>query len=1089
MKHLAILLAATSLIAGAAHAADKPILAPAPGWVIAPGALPEPNKGSETPIELLRSDQQAKLEKGRQTLYSDVALRIVTPQGLAAGNISFPWRPETDELTVHQIVIRRGEQVIDVLASQSFTVMRREQNLENATLDGVLTANIQPEGLQVGDIVEFAFSVASSDPTFQGHVEQIAAAWNFLPIGQARLRMQWPASMAARVQVGGGMPAIKPVRKGDMMSIDYAPPGAIEPIIPPSGAPARFATGRYVEVSDFASWADLGALLAPLYEKAAALPAQGALRGELDRIAALSPDPRVRAEAALALVQDRVRYVALAMGTGGLVPADADTTWSRRYGDCKAKTAMLLGLLHALGITADPVAVNASSGDGIDQRLPMVGLFNHVLVRATIGGKVYWLDGTRTGDTSLNRLQVPDFGWGLPLTARGAALVRMVPAPLDTPGESIAIHIDATAGLSIPAPFRVETVMTGDGAISTKTALASLTGAARDETLRRYWKGQYDFVEITSTSATFDPKTGEQRLAMEGLAKMDWDDGWYETDKMRVGYKADFSRDARQDQKAPFAVAYPYYNRATETILLPPGFSGKAGADNADVDETVAGIAYKRSATLTGNVFRIEKSERSLTPEFAASDAPAAQAALRRLADRIVYLRKPAGYRRTDKEVAALEAATPTGAKDYVERGRVRMDRGQFAAANEDFTKALDLDPKDEWTRANRGISRVWLGDYAGATADLDAVQAANPKNPVVPRARGLIAEHKGQWTEAVAAYSQALALEEGNGFALGHRAIAQRSAGNNDAALADSAAALKLDPRWVDLYLLRASLFRSRGDSVAGLKEAAALESAMPDTSYAQVAAANIYHSFGAWDAALKAYDRAIAIKPEAFIYTNRGARRPKADLAGRRADFAEAVRLDPDDASVWAAQADLARESGDAKDAIQRYSQAIAKFPDNADLLAGRGLAYDLAGDRAAADRDYAAARAKASLPVMLNNLCWKKATADKATRATMESALADCDAALKQTPDMAGFLDSRGLVLLRLGRTDDALRDYDRVLAKAGDYPTSLYGRALVWVAKGDRTKAEADRAAARRLNARIEIEFEEYGLRWPADAPPR
>jgi transglutaminase-like putative cysteine protease len=81
--------------------------------------------------------------------------------------------------------------------------------------------------------------------------------------------------------------------------------------------------------------------MAPLYEKAAAIPAQGPLRSELERIQSLSPDPKVRTEAALALVQDRVRYVALEMGAGGYVPTDAETTWSRRYGDCKGKTALL----------------------------------------------------------------------------------------------------------------------------------------------------------------------------------------------------------------------------------------------------------------------------------------------------------------------------------------------------------------------------------------------------------------------------------------------------------------------------------------------------------------------------------------------------------------------------------------------------------------------------------------------------------------------------------------------------------------------------------------------------------------------------
>jgi len=1052
---------------------------------VAVGSLPEPKKENEAPVELLRSDQQVKLEKGRQTVYADVAMRIVTPQGLAAGNISFPWRPDTDELTVHKLAIRRGDQMIDILASQSFTVMRREQNLENATLDGVLTANIQPEGLQVGDIVEFAMSISSSDPTFQGHVEQVAGAWNGVPIGQARLRMQWPVSLPVRLQASKDLPMVKPVRKGELISVDYAP-GAVEPMTPPKGAPARYAMGRYVEVSDFASWADLGALLAPLYDKAATLPTQGALKAEVDRIAASSNDPKVRAEAALALVQDRVRYVALAMGTGGLVPADAETTWSRRYGDCKGKTALLLGLLHALGIAADPVAVNAVSGDGIDQRLPMVGLFNHVLVRSTIGGKNYWLDGTRTGDTRLDRIRVPDFGWGLPLTPKGAALVRMQPAPLDTPSETISITIDATAGLSVPAPFKIETIMTGDSAIATRNTIASLTGAAREETLRRYWKEQYDFVEIGPTSATFDPKTGEHRLTMEGLAKMDWDDGWYETDKMRVGYKADFSRDAKQDQNAPFAVAYPYYNRVTEKILLPPGFSGKAGADNAEVDETVAGIAYKRTARLEGNMFLIERSERSLVPEFPASAAPGAQAALRRLADKTVYLRKPTTYRPTEQELAAMNAGTPETAKAYFERGRARMDRRQFKEAVEDFTKSLELDPKDEWARANRGMSRVWVADYVGANADLDAVQAVNPKNSIVPRARGLIAERKGQWAEAITAYTQSLALDDQNSFTLGHRAIVQRAAGNGDAALADAAAALKIDPRWTDLYLLRAGLFRGRGDSAAGLKEAETLESALADNDYAQVAAANIYHSFGQWDRALKAYDRAIAIKPAGYIYINRGERRPKSDIAGRRADFAEAVRADPDNVMGWTAKADLDLEQGDPKQAIESYTQAIAKFPNDVDLLAGRGLAYDRSGDQGAAAKDFNTARTKASQPISLNSMCWKKATFSRASAAVLESALADCDAALK-LQESAAYLDSRGLVLLRLGRLDDAIRDYDKVLGQSGSYPTSLYGRAVAWVRKGNKDRAEEDRAAARKINDSIVQQFDDYGVSWPVDTP--
>ena len=103
-----------------------------------PVGLPEERKADEAPVRILLADQQHWLEPGRQIVYSAFALKVQTPQGLAAGNLSFPWRPETDDLTVHKLIVRRDGQTIDILGSgQTFTVVRREANLESATLDGV----------------------------------------------------------------------------------------------------------------------------------------------------------------------------------------------------------------------------------------------------------------------------------------------------------------------------------------------------------------------------------------------------------------------------------------------------------------------------------------------------------------------------------------------------------------------------------------------------------------------------------------------------------------------------------------------------------------------------------------------------------------------------------------------------------------------------------------------------------------------------------------------------------------------------------------------------------------------------------------
>ncbi|MDB5677083.1 tetratricopeptide repeat protein [Sphingomonas bacterium] len=1075
MRIKAFGLLAIMAFAGQAHAQDKPVIAPAPGWV-KPVALPTDGKDDGQPVRILLSDQQIDLTPGRPTMFTEFVAKIQTPQGLAAGNISLPWRPETDVLTVHKLVIRRGDKAIDVLASgQTFTVLRRETNLETATLDGVLTANIQPEGLQVGDIIDLAISITSRDPVLKNHVEEMAGAWNGVTIGRAHLRIQWPSDLKLRLRQTASYAALKPVKAGATTSVEFSADN-LQPISPPKGAPPRYQLQRIVEASDFVSWADLGALMAPLYDKASAVPASATVQTEIARIRAASSDPVARAEAALALVQDRVRYVALAMGAGGLVPADAEATWTRRYGDCKAKTALLLAILHALDIKADAVAVNAIAGDGIDARLPMVGLFNHVLVRAQIGARTYWLDGTRSGDASLDRLTVPPFGWGLPLVASNAQLVRLLPPPLAKPNQVTAIRIDAQGGIAIPAPTHIEVVLSGDEAMGSSLWLAGLVGDQRDRTLRDYWHAQYDFIDIKSTSAAFDPKTGETRFVMDGLAKMDWSDGSYQTDGTGIGYRADFSRDPGPDRDAPFAVPYPYFTKLTETILLPKDFGATTGTA-ANVDKTVAGIEYRRTAAIVGNVFTIEKTERSVAPEFPAAEAPADQAALRALATQSISIRKPIGYRPSDADMTAMMAAAPTTAAGFLSRGNTLMERGRLDDAIKDYDQAIALDPGNVWAHADRGIALVWKDSTAEATRELDAAAALDPKNPVVWRARGLMAERRGAAKDAVAAYTASLVAEPGNVFALTHRAVANRAAGDPDAALADATAAIKLAPKAVDLYLLSANILRGQGKRDAALAQAAAVTAANPDNAYAFVVAAGIYGAFQRTDDAMRAYDRALAIKPASYIYLNRSYVRPKADVAGRLADLDAALKLDPNSADAIGGKAQLLADKGDLAGAIAMYSVAIGRLPNETELLSGRGVVYARAGQTALAEKDFAAVRAKATDANALNSICWSKATSNIA----LDSALQDCDAALAKEPGVAAYLDSRAFVLLRMGRYDDAIATYDKALGVSPALAASLYGRAVAWASKGNKVKSDADVAAAEAVDPDVRERFARYGVK--------
>jgi hypothetical protein len=316
-----ILLAGTALQAGPAPAADALKFGPPPAWV-----RPEPipaAKPTEAPITLLLSDQQIGFERGKISTYSEGAIKIENSQGLAAGNLALVWDPAIETVTVNKLQIHRGKQVIDVLAAgQSFTTLRRETNLDAAMLDGTLTATIQPEGLQVGDIIDLATTTERSDPVLKGHVESMFANWDALPISSAHAVLRWPIDIHLQVRETPNLPAAQKSTANGANVLDLSAKN-VEPLVPPKAAPARFKIGRLAEATDFASWADLANLLIPLYRDASVIPASGPLHEEVEKIRSGSADPKVRAQQALALVQDRVRYVALLMGQGGYVPASA----------------------------------------------------------------------------------------------------------------------------------------------------------------------------------------------------------------------------------------------------------------------------------------------------------------------------------------------------------------------------------------------------------------------------------------------------------------------------------------------------------------------------------------------------------------------------------------------------------------------------------------------------------------------------------------------------------------------------------------------------------------------------------------------
>ncbi len=246
--------------------------------------------------------------------------------------------------------------------------------------------------------------------------------------------------------------------------------------------------------------------------------------------------------------------------------------------------------------------------------------------------------------------------------------------------------------------------------------------------------------------------------------------------------------------------------------------------------------------------------------------------------------------------------------------------------------------------------------------------------------------------------------------------------------------------------YVIRSHALTQKGDKVRAIED---LNQALEVSPYyweALVNRAVYYTNSGELELALKDYNDAIlfhADVPEAYLYRAVVYDR-KGDLDHAITDANEAVRRNPKyiEAHLFL---------------MDRY--VSAGRPDASIAEANAALALGAKPDR------------------VFNSRCWARAVAGLEPKL----ALADCDQALTLAPGNPSYLDSRGLVDLRLGDFDGAIKDYDAALAGNAQQPTSLYGRSLAERRKGDTAGADADAAAAAAMDKGVAARFDGWGLK--------
>lgn len=697
-----------STFACPAIASEAPLYQPVPAWVTPAPPIDVAKLGPDSPVYPIL-DTQERLENGTVWSYHEIVTRMATPEVIQrAGTIAIAWQPAKGDLIVHKIEIVRGAQRIDALAGgKQFEVIRREKQLERFTIDGELTATIAVEGLQVGDLLRVVVTISRKEDVLAPAMQDVAALQaDPLPVGYARTRLVWPAAADIKYKIlaEGAQPKIN-LRGGERELV-------FEGLLPkptelPTDAPVRVRKLPLVEASSFPDWVAVSKAMAPFYAPGTAIAPGSDLDKQVAAIKAADTDPLRRASAALRLVQDKVRYLYNGLDKGNYLPQPVEQTWTVRYGDCKAKTLLLLAILRALDIEAEAMLAHIGLGELVPERLPSAAAFNHVLVHATIAGRDYWLDGTGNGTRLDDMADVPVSGWGLPVRAAGAGLMEL---PLRVPQRPVAtttIELDQRAGIGFPTVAKLMLTFRGPSAAALGLLKTQGGKEERTQTIQRVLTATVGGdVVLGSYTIDYDATAAVATINATGTATDLWsreNERWRLTiDKSVSGLSFDPDRARAAWQQIPVSTGQPERSEITVKLQLPDSGESFALEGDTQVADTLAKTTIDRHVDRATGTISVRDSVAAGGGDIAPDAIPATRERVALAKSRVLTVVAP------EKLPQRWEMAQ-----------QARVD-GRFKPIIAAYTAAIANDPTDVGGYENRARFLADVYDYKAALADLD---------------------------------------------------------------------------------------------------------------------------------------------------------------------------------------------------------------------------------------------------------------------------------------------------------------------------------------------------------------------------------
>lgn len=362
-----------------------------PSWVDLKEDVPREkgSKESGLSVRYIRSDQQFNITNEQYIYFNYLKMQPTNENGLeqvAEINISF--NPNFETLSIHNIKIVRDGKTLNRLQKDKIKILDEDSSLENRQLNGRRKVVAVLEDIRVNDILFYSYSISGMNSVLgEKRFGRFSTSWR-APVENVNLRLITDKNNYIQISKTDSDPRI--VNNADYDEYLWSfrdTPETIEE----DRQPSWFTPYTFIEFSEYKNWQEVNDWAIELYSKYELSPE---ILMKVTQWKNSSSDKQKQLSLALQFVQDEIRYFGLEIGQNTHKPFTPAEVFERRYGDCKDKSVLLIGIFNELGFKSSPALVSSYAGRKLNDYLPSPGAFDHVIVNLPTDNGNLWLDAT-----------------------------------------------------------------------------------------------------------------------------------------------------------------------------------------------------------------------------------------------------------------------------------------------------------------------------------------------------------------------------------------------------------------------------------------------------------------------------------------------------------------------------------------------------------------------------------------------------------------------------------------------------------------------------------------------------------------------